>query len=443
MWDNRGMVKDLPPEATHAVRRSDILAGSLFLLGVGLAMLLGPEWGWPFVVAGTGGLIIYVAMWRDKNPKWLNGSLVGVMGLFVLTSALILAWRLLGPMPKASAHLNPAPVPPTTAQLSEDFAAFEVQYRKNHPAPVVKRGPTVNNAPHGIANSGTINGGATVNNGTPQFLREQPARFHGGYLMEKPQSSNTAPQGVANSGNINGNVTVNNGPTRPVTLQDIANYASGRVVAIGHGSADFPLLPGGIKYTGTGFWVHERGYAAACSDAVYDGGLESLKVDLGAGDPSVITIPGTQGGTVRFSDMTMPLPALADNQNGTGIVLLLVPAIAQGIRATIGPGHTPVPPKDFSFVLATELPQRGERIFLYGAEPERSPSFSIYEGKIIRLGSFVAYSDIPFQDTYCGAPVITENRSIVGMAIGKTSKGETEIIDAINIADLMKSAGLK
>ncbi len=96
--------------------------------------------------------------------------------------------------------------------------------------------------------------------------------------------------------------------------------------------------------------------------------------------------------------------------------------------------------------LSNGLPRVGDKVFLYGAEPEQFPSFSTFEGWIVRLGTgkagIRAYSTLPFRNTYCGAPVLNESKVVIGMVAGRTTAGETEVILARYITHLMKTAGL-
>jgi hypothetical protein len=82
------------------------LAGSLAFMGVGMTWLLGPEWGWPFLIAGVGGMTIYFAMWRSRNPVWVNKALIGILFVFTSSSASVKAWKLLRPIPILAAKLN-------------------------------------------------------------------------------------------------------------------------------------------------------------------------------------------------------------------------------------------------------------------------------------------------------------------------------------------------
>jgi len=132
MWQNNIMEQELPHEAAHAIKRSDILAGSLALLCVGLTMLLGPQWGWPFIVAGVGGLAIYFAMWRDKRPSWIGKGLAIVLLLFVLTSASLLGWKFFHPVLSPSTASLPAASVLSARALAEAIVVAEAEHKRSY-----------------------------------------------------------------------------------------------------------------------------------------------------------------------------------------------------------------------------------------------------------------------------------------------------------------------
>jgi hypothetical protein len=157
------MVPSSPrPESSHAIKRSDLLAFTLFLLGVGMTLLLGPEWGWPFLLAGVGTGIIYAAMWRVKNPAWLSKGLIGIVVLFLVASIVVLAWKL-RPIPPVEAH-TAAPKIPTVEELNVMYAHAKQEYDRSHPvAKIVANSPS--SPSKAASQSGTAVGTVTVQTG--------------------------------------------------------------------------------------------------------------------------------------------------------------------------------------------------------------------------------------------------------------------------------------
>ncbi len=132
------MVGKISQETSHTIKRSDLLTCSLALLGIGMPMLLGPEWGWPFLITGLAGVSLYFLLWRSKNPRWLNAALWSILALFVVTGIVVKGRRMLGPIPKISARYKVA-APPSKSDLSADYERL----RSTHIAATKPHGPSV------------------------------------------------------------------------------------------------------------------------------------------------------------------------------------------------------------------------------------------------------------------------------------------------------------
>jgi hypothetical protein len=128
----------MEPDAGHFSRRSDILTAALAVLSLGVALILGPEWGIPLVVCGLAGVILYFFLWKDKNPPWLRNALIGILILFLVTSGSVLAWKLLRPLPTLDAKV-PAPSPGSPETLAKENAEAVQAYARLHPAPAAAR----------------------------------------------------------------------------------------------------------------------------------------------------------------------------------------------------------------------------------------------------------------------------------------------------------------
>lgn len=150
--------------------RSDVLTIAVTLLAVAVTFLVSPPWGWAFLAGGLVVLGIYFVMGRGSIP-WPTGAVVGVPVCALILVCCFLAWKVLRPQPKQDAPLKtaaispqapatePLPVQPPTPAPHKKAAA------KQHPVQTAQPPPVVyNNAPQGIANSGTIQQATVTNN---------------------------------------------------------------------------------------------------------------------------------------------------------------------------------------------------------------------------------------------------------------------------------------
>ena len=233
-----------------------------------------------------------------------------------------------------------------------------------------------------------------------------------------------------------------------VTLADVAEFASGATLAV---------IPGGEKTTGTAFWIHEKGYAVTCSDAVYVGNVKEHQLEV------ALSMPVYASAHMELAGSRFTVGALNQAQNGDGIVILDV-RLNTGTFRFKGPSLKPVKRinvqntvKGFSesvvgdswiIPLRSTLPEIGEKVFLYGVEQSEFPSYSAKVGSISRLGTGIrgirAYSsDLPFRKTYCGAPILDQDKNAVGIVIGSTPEGEIEIALARYILEVMRDIHLR
>ncbi len=231
-------------------------------------------------------------------------------------------------------------------------------------------------------------------------------------------------------------------PSSPITLKDIADFASDKVMAVSLGND--PNIPGMLAdYTGTGFWIGQNGYAATCLAAVQVATENRFKVGLPIRSTITSDLKGPEvsGGLVSL-DAQVTKMSLNDK-----IAIIQIPGFKQamGFKIVLGK-NTPTLQEHFTFPLSPNLPDIGDRVFLYGVEQGKTPRFDAFEGHIIGLGAgpgLSAYTNLPFRETYCGAPIINESKSVIGMIVGKTSTGDTEIALARPVLQEMARLGLK
>jgi hypothetical protein len=178
------------PSSVHTFKRSDILAVALFLLGVGMTrLILTPEWGVLFVIAGVGGLILYFALWRTSNPTWLNKALMTIAAVFVVASGGVIALKLIRPLPRIAGATTP--VPPTSKELAKEFSRAQQEYNMSHPA-------TANTAQKDIptrssvisSNSGTAIG--TIQAGAVVSIGQQGGETAATIINNPPPSPNAS-----------------------------------------------------------------------------------------------------------------------------------------------------------------------------------------------------------------------------------------------------------
>lgn len=166
-------------EATRAIKRSDILAVSLAFLGIGMTFLLGPEWGWPFLLAGLGGMVVYFALWRSQNPSWLNPALLGILTIFVLSSGSVLAWKLVR-IPRIATRS----IPPSVPSAQELNAAYNKALREIRHL----RSATESRSKTGLVSSqsGTAVGTVTVQPGAVVSFGQQGGQTGGVIINNAP-----------------------------------------------------------------------------------------------------------------------------------------------------------------------------------------------------------------------------------------------------------------
>lgn len=156
----------------RAAKRSDLLAVALTFLSIGMPTLMGPEWGWPFLITGLGAVIVYLVMWRANKYAWLNNALIALAILFVLASAAVIAYKF-RTIPKLNFKAATPSVPSSQELVAEYLRALATHHQHlrpatadNHASSISSRSGTavgtVNIQPGGVASFGQ-QGGITAN----------------------------------------------------------------------------------------------------------------------------------------------------------------------------------------------------------------------------------------------------------------------------------------
>jgi hypothetical protein len=223
-----------------------------------------------------------------------------------------------------------------------------------------------------------------------------------------------------------------------VNLQDVIKYASSRTLVVGFGSSNLPGQP--KDASGTAFWVSSTGLAATCTHSIRKPPIPLFV------SPYITSksIP-LKGGIGHAFMGGVTLPLVVSEAKGSGDVMILrVPQVAQGFSAPIGDNKDAVHINNYFFALSESLPSVGDRVFFYAAERNVIPTFTPAEGTITRLGAGSATLNLPFRETYCGAPVIDESEKVVGMIVGQDVKSKDSVMmTSIYISDVLKGTHLE
>jgi hypothetical protein len=204
-------------------------------------------------------------------------------------------------------------------------------------------------------------------------------------------------------------------------LKDVADYASRLTVAIG-GETLVPLgTPPSVKHVfGSGVFVRRDWYLASCEEAV------TIK------EPEIAFAIPPHLGKIDVGPSIMGAMGNVTTTDSLRLTIIKAPMTGE---------------LDYVPKVEPDLPEVGKRVFLYGVENGFAPSFTPVEGRVVRigtspshsLGSAAIFSTLPFGDTYCGAPVISEEKSLVGIMISGADNGESEIMPARRIIRLMEA----
>jgi hypothetical protein len=213
----------------------------------------------------------------------------------------------------------------------------------------------------------------------------------------------------------------------PPTLQEIADFSSTRILALG-----IQGYPEGMMrdVVGTAFWINTDGWAATCPDSIRRGGA-NLYVSPEI-DPATSSL---NGHPVFESNGSFPLQ-VDHSATLEGVSILFVPIVNRESVKEFGQFEVS------DFELSLENPKVGETVFIYGAEDGMFPRFTALKGSIESIGPVPdammgAVVDVPYKETYCGSPVIGADKKVIGMVVGKTSDGGTEVMWSSFISNLV------
>jgi len=200
-------------------------------------------------------------------------------------------------------------------------------------------------------------------------------------------------------------------------------------------------------YTGTAFWVHHRGFAATCSASIHN--------RIGQRIAAIVPFPLLAGEMMEVNGGAMITEARIQAQDGKGVVILSVendPFSRQmhmfSSAKDSKSGKTESQKERYSVpLLARTLANVGDNVFMVGIEPGVLPTFSTREGHILRVGGtddgIRIFTTIPYKPTYCGAPVLDKATAVIGMVVGKSGDGETEVAPVRSIVSLLKQAQIQ
>jgi hypothetical protein len=224
------------------------------------------------------------------------------------------------------------------------------------------------------------------------------------------------------------------------TVKEASTFASGIVAYIDNDKlfTDKEHFDLHHRYRGTGVLIRDDWYIATCTRAV--DALPAPTILLAKPpfiDKNVL-------GRIAFGVMG----TVVVTYDGVAIVRMNMPASIPKMR--------PVDPRDVNPVFGYQsvpafdygLPEVGQRVFLSGVENGTPASFGTFEGKIIRVGEaevghgMAMFSTLPFKDSYCGAPVINEHKTVIGLMSAATPDGTSEILLAREILHAMIDAKL-
>lgn len=258
-----------------------------------------------------------------------------------------------------------------------------------------------------------------------------------------PNISQVGPCNIAQIGN-NNSATVN---CAPPSGTELAKFGAGTVVQL-VSDAD---SHGAFNPIATGFWLNDKGYIATC--------LRSLQGHSRIG--AFVPMPPLLGQnmTVASAGMTTLVePIVSDKEAGIAILHVIHSpferslhgfALAQPLDDKGQNVGEPEGTQEQYWVptIAKELAQSGDDIIRVAfTEQGGMPVVNHDFGHIARMGadfssegtrkSHRIYTDVPFKDSDCGAPIINNAKTVIGMVLGSDGKfsvavPSTYILDAL------------
>lgn len=284
--------------------------------------------------------------------------------------------------------------------------------------------------------------------GNPQ---QQQQNNSGGTNVQQQSSGNGSPNitqvgpcNVAQVGHDNV-ATVN---CAPPSGTELAKFGAGTVVQIVNdamGAAPTPIA--------TGFWLSDKGYIATCLHSL-NGGSE-----IGAFVP-MPPLLGKQM-TVSSGGMTTAVKPIAVDKEADVAIMQVVAspfqrqmhgfAFAQRVDDKgAGVGKPEITQEQYWVpAVASDLAQSGDEVIKVGFAYDHLPVVNYDFGHIKRIGtdssaqkkSFRFYTSLPFKESDCGAPLINNAKTVIGMLRGSDDSANSVATPVSYVMDLLKSIG--
>jgi hypothetical protein len=252
-----------------------------------------------------------------------------------------------------------------------------------------------------------------------------------------------APCSVAQVGN-NNTATVN---CAPPSGTELAKFGAGTLVQIVNG-----IDSGSSNPIATGFWINNKGYIATC--------LHSLRgFDVRAFVP-MPPLLGQNLTVVSGGGATGVEPVISDKETDIAILHVIRSPFERSMHGLAvvqqldEQGHNvgkPEATQEQYWVpaIASDLAQSGDDVMRVAfIQQDGMPVVNYDFGHITRMGvdsssgstnkSYRLYTSVPFKDSDCGAPIINNAKTVIGMVRGSDGKSSVAIPSSY-ILDVLKT----
>ncbi len=293
--------------------------------------------------------------------------------------------------------------------------------------------------------------GQTQNSPGNHNTQQQQQQNNSGGTNTQQQSSGTNSLNITQVGpcNVNqigshNNATVN---CAPPSGTELAKFGAGTVVQIMNDAGSSHSYP-----IATGFWVNNKGYIATCLHSLHGH-------DIGAFVPTPPLLG--QSLTVAAGGITTGVePIVVDKETDVAILHVVQSPFERsmhgfaGVQKLDAQGHNvgaPEVTQEQYWVpaIASDLAQSGDDIIRVAfIQQHEMPVVNYDFGHIARMGvdftsantktSYRLYTSMPFKDSDCGAPIINNAKTVIGMVNG--SDGTSSVaIPSSYILDVLKT----
>jgi hypothetical protein len=395
------------------------------------------------IVVGVVGAIFLVSVHthsEDGRTSPISGSkkmvafaLVGVVvSLAIMGLRSVYAREFAAGHPTSQSAANQSSGPPTQNQPEPPKAST---------TPVPKQAPQ----------SAKPSKQTQANSGNHNTQQQQQQHNSGGTNTQQQSSGNNSPNitqlgpcSVAQTGN-NDIATVN---CAPPSGTELAKFGAGTVVQVG--IVGDPASHHSFDPIATGFWLNNKGYIATC--------LHSLRGrDIGA----FVPMPPLLGRnlTVASGGMTTRLEQIVSDQETDLAIVHVIGspfersmhmfAQAQKLDEQGRDVGKPEISEEQYWVpaMASDLAQSGDDVIrVTFIQQDGMPVVNYDFGHITRMGvastmgstkkSYRIYASVPFKDSDCGAPIINNAKTVIGM-VGGSDGASSIAIPSSYILDVL------